>query len=396
MQEVQSRNKAGGIPPILLIFLTIFISLVGFGIVIPILPLYAQSEKFQASPAVIGWLIGSFSLAQFIFTPILGRWSDRIGRRPILLCSQIGTAISFIILGAAGSLPILFFGRILDGVTGGSISTAQAYIADISKPEDRAKSMGLIGAAFGLGFILGPAIGGALSRFGISVPFYFAAAIALVNGIFIYFFLPESLSPEKRKEQPSESIAQVTRETLSNPQLRMPILIYFILTLAFGASQSNFPLFANVRYNYTGEQIGYLLAVGGVIAAIVQGGLLGSLTRKFGDRNIALSGMLILLASCIYMVWATSLPKLLIALGAMSIGSSLTSSLLPALISKRTLPHRQGSVLGVSQSAASLARFLGPAFGGMLFGVSGPVAPFILCAVLSAITFAIAWQKLEG
>src|SRR5213595_2544597 len=182
--------------PLVVIFTTVFIDLVGFGIVIPVLPFYAEGSRFNATPRTVGLLFASYSLMQLIFAPILGRLSDKYGRRPVLLISIIGTGIGFLILGFANTLWMLFAGRIIDGITGGNISTAQAYIADVTTKEDRAKGMGLLGAAFGLGFIFGPAIGGILSRWGINVPFLFAGTLAFANAILLYFTLPETVTPD--------------------------------------------------------------------------------------------------------------------------------------------------------------------------------------------------------
>src|SRR4028119_2121433 len=179
--------------PLLVIFITVFIDLIGFGIVIPVLPYYVEGTNFNATPRTVGILFASYSVMQLIFSPILGRLSDKYGRRPILFFSLLGTSLGFLILGLATTLWMLFLGRIIDGITGGNISTAQAYIADITTPENRAKSMGLIGAAFGLGFTFGPAIGGVLSQWGIGVPFFFAGGLALANAVLLYFTLPETV-----------------------------------------------------------------------------------------------------------------------------------------------------------------------------------------------------------
>src|SRR5918912_2080197 len=176
--------------PLVVIFVTVFIDLVGFGIVIPVLPYYVEGTRFNASPRMVGLLFASYSVMQFIFTPVLGRLSDRHGRRPILLISLLGTCAGFLILGTATTLWMLFLGRIIDGISGGNISTAQAYIVDVTTTENRAKGMGLIGAAFGLGFVFGPAIGGILSRWGIHVPFFFAASLCFANAVLLYFRLP--------------------------------------------------------------------------------------------------------------------------------------------------------------------------------------------------------------
>src|SRR5262249_18521348 len=222
---------AKGRSPLVIIFVTAFIDLVGFGIVIPVLPLYA--ERMHASPAIIGLLLAAYSAMQFVFAPILGKLSDRVGRRPVLLGSIVGTSIGFLIMGLAGSLWLLFVARIIDGITGGNISTAQAYIADITPPEKRASGMGLIGAAFGLGFIFGPVIGGLLSKVSLGAPFIFAAALAACNAVAIYFLLPESLSAEHRAGAKSrESVIRVFEEA-GNWQLAAVTATYFFGTVAF-------------------------------------------------------------------------------------------------------------------------------------------------------------------
>src|ERR1700681_1357659 len=221
--------------PLLVIFITIFIDLVGFGIVIPFLPFYVEGTIFNASPRAVGLLFASYSVMQLIFTPVLGRLSDRYGRRPVLLISIIGTGIGFLILGFAKTLWMLFAGRILDGITGGNISTAQAYIADVTTKENRAKGMGIVGAAFGLGFVFGPAIGGVLSHWGIGVPFFFAAGLAFANAILLYFTLPETVTPD----HPARISAASGRgwkqviEALGQPQLAFVLTIYFLSIVAF-------------------------------------------------------------------------------------------------------------------------------------------------------------------
>ncbi|HEY7544928.1 MAG TPA: MFS transporter, partial [Blastocatellia bacterium] len=229
--------------PLAIIFITIFIDLVGFGIVIPVLPLYAK--EFQASETVIGLLLGVFSAMQFIFAPILGKLSDRVGRRPVLMFSLIGTSIGFLTMGLANALWMLFLGRIIDGITGGNISTAQAYIADVTPPDERSKGMGLIGAAFGLGFIVGPAIGGVMSHISPAAPFYFAAALAAANATALYFLLPESLSADSRnRAQSRPSIIKFVSET-GGWQLRAAMTTYFFATVAFAMLTATFALFTN-------------------------------------------------------------------------------------------------------------------------------------------------------
>src|SRR5215210_1679039 len=213
--------------PLLVIFVTVFIDLVGFGIVIPVLPFYVEGTRFDASPRVVGLLFASYSIMQLIFSPILGRLSDKHGRRPVLFVSLLGTGVGFLIMGLATTLWMLFAGRILDGITGGNISTAQAYVADVTTPENRAKGMGMVGAAFGLGFIFGPAIGGELSHFGIEVPFIFAAGLAFANATLLYFTLPETITPGHPARAVNRSFGGMVRQ-LARPRLALVLSVYFL------------------------------------------------------------------------------------------------------------------------------------------------------------------------
>src|SRR5437660_9276795 len=238
--------------PLLVIFVTVFIDLVGFGIVIPVLPFYAEGTKFGATPSQVGLLFASYSFMQLIFAPVLGRLSDKYGRRPVLLISLLGTALGFLILGFANTLWLLFVGRIIDGISGGNISTAQAYIADVTTKEDRAKGMGLIGAAFGLGFVFGPAIGGILSRWGINVPFLFAGSLALANVVLLFFTLAETVTPD----HPARTSAASGRGwgqlivSLKKPRLGFVMPIYSLSIVALSIMQEVFSLFMMVRLGY--------------------------------------------------------------------------------------------------------------------------------------------------
>src|SRR5919106_133674 len=231
--------------PLIVIFTTVFIDLVGFGIVIPVLPFYAEGTAFNATPRMVGLLFASYSVMQLIFSPILGGLSDKYGRRPVLLLSIIGTGIGFLILGLATTVSMLFIGRILDGITGGNISTAQAYIADVTTEENRAKGMGLIGAAFGLGFIFGPAIGGILSHWGIHVPFFFAAALSFANAALLYFTLRETVTPDhpaRHSATRGRGLRQLTA-SLKQPRLAFVLTIYFLFIVAFSIMTTAFSLY---------------------------------------------------------------------------------------------------------------------------------------------------------
>src|SRR5258708_51126 len=236
--------------PLIVIFTTVFIDLVGFGIVIPVLPYYTEGTSFNGTPRTVGLLFASYSIMQLIFSPILGSLSDKYGRRPILLISIIGTGIGFLILGFATTLWMLFAGRILDGITGGNISTAQAYIADVTTEEDRARGMGIVGAAFGLGFVFGPAIGGVLSRWGINVPFLFAAGLAFANATLLYFTLPETVTadhPARVSAAGGRGWRQLI-DSLKRPRLGFVLTIYFLSLGAFSIMTTVLSLFLMFRW----------------------------------------------------------------------------------------------------------------------------------------------------
>jgi multidrug resistance protein len=367
--------------PLVIIFITIFIDLVGFGIVIPVLPLYA--ERYGASEATIGILVATYSAMQFVFAPILGKLSDRVGRRPVLLVSLIGTSVGFLIMGMASRLALLglaptlawlFAARVIDGISGGNISTAQAYIADVTPPHERSKGMGLIGAAFGLGFVFGPLIGGVLSRISPEAPFFFAAAMAAVNATALYFLLPESLSHEHRGEARRLGILQMI-EQAGGSQLGVILATYFFSTTSFAIVTVTFALFAAHRFGFDAWHTGFLFGYVGVIGAIIQGGLLGRLVKLFGDKPLAVAGTAIFAVSVFCFPLSTSVTNLILAATGIAIGNSLMTPTLNGLASKSAKGSLQGRVLGVMASAASLARIIGPILGGTLLGRDPDYSP---------------------
>ncbi len=341
-----------------------FIDLVGFGIVIPVLPLYA--ERFGASPLVIGCLLGIYSLMQCVFAPILGKLSDRIGRRPVLLVSIIGTSLGFLLMGFAQTLWLLFAARIIDGATGGNISTAQAYIADVTPPEQRSRGMGLIGAAFGLGFIFGPAIGGLMSRVSLGAPFLFAAALAAANAVAIYLLLPESLPAERRRQaRKRASLLEVFKEGKSR-SLALVMATYFFSTVAFSLLTATYPLFTERRFGYDATHNGYIFAAQGILGAIVQGVLLGRLIKMSSDKILTVIGAVMLAVSLFALPMSATAAALLVATAGIAIGHGLMAAPLNGLASKDVDLASQGRVLGLMQSAASVARIVGPVLGGWL------------------------------
>ena len=357
--------------PLVVIFITVFIDLVGFGIVIPVLPFYAEGTKFGANPRQVGLLFASYSVMQLIFAPVLGRLSDRYGRRPVLLFSLLGTCAGFLILGFATTLWMLFLGRIIDGISSGNISTAQAYIADVTTKEDRAKGMGLIGAAFGLGFVFGPAIGGVLSRWGINVPFIFAGSLAFANAMLLYFVLPETVTPD----HPARASAATGRswgqlfKSLRNVRLGLILTIYFLSIVAFSIMTASFSLFLMFRFGFDAFHNGLVFAFVGIISAFIQGGLIGRLVKRFGEPFLVIVGTFLFSASLFaspFIGPALGVIAILLIGAASAIGNALNAPTLTSLASKSASAHEQGTILGVTQSVASLARAVGPSIAAVL------------------------------
>jgi multidrug resistance protein len=357
---------AKGRSPLVIIFITILIDAIGWAMIVPVLPLYA--ERFGASEFVVGLLLSSYGVMQFVFAPILGKLSDRIGRRPVLLVSLIGTAVGFSIMGLAPTLAWLFVGRIIDAITCGNVSVAQAYIADVTSPEQRSRGMGLVGAAFGLGYIFGPAIAGLMSLISTAVPFYFAAGLAAANAIALYFLLPESLSSEHRiKAGHRASIAQVFEEG-GNWPLKAILMTNLFVTVAFTIVTTTYALFAKHRFDFDVKHTGYMFAYVGLLGTVIQAGLIGRLSRLFGDKVVAITGMSIFIASIFMLPVGSTTKMLVIVTTGMAIGYNLILPTIDALASKSVSEAWQGRVLGVLASSTSLARIIGPTVGGWLLG----------------------------
>ncbi len=349
-----------------LIFLTIFISMVGFGIVIPVLPVYAKNEPFKMSPTQLGWLVGIFSLVQLFSGPLIGKLSDRIGRRPVLLISIVGTAIGYFVTGAANAPWLLFLGRIIDGASGGNIATAQACIADVTPPHERSRAMGHIGAAFGLGFILGPALGGILSQWSHALPFYFAGGLAIVNGIFVWARLPETLTPEKRAH-PTEPAPLGEVFAGGRAQFIGSLLTATLLTTTgFAFIHLLFALFCQDHLGYDLKQTSYAFAYVGFISVLVQGGLLRRLLKRDGlEKPVALVGAALLALSLWLLPRSSTNTTFLAVCALMALGNGLVVPVLSGMASRHVHGRAQGRVLGLSAAAGSLGRFLGPALAAM-------------------------------
>lgn len=340
------------------VFLTICVSLIGFGIVIPLLPAYAQ--QFNASELEIGFLFASFSVAQLLASPLLGVWSDRWGRRPVLILSLLGSALSFVILALAPNLGWLFVSRLVDGFTGGNITTARAYIADISEPHERSRNFGLIGAAFGLGFILGPALGGALAHFGLAAPAWFAVGLSLVSAFLAWYQLPETIH---RTQAVQVSPWRELPRMLQRAPVGTLLILNFLMWLGFSVYQTSFPLFLNKRFEFTPAQVGYVLTFVGIVAAGAQAVLVGGVVRRLGERASFLLGMGLNVAGLVgasltYSVW------LFYGLaGLAAAGGALALPTFTSILSQSVQNDEQGRLQGVSGSLESLARIIGPVWG---------------------------------
>jgi len=348
--------------PLASILSIVFIDLIGFGMIIPILPLYAQG--FRATEWQIGLLLASYSFMQFLASPVLGWFSDRYGRKSVLLCSLIGSAAGYMLMASAVSLATLFAARILAGISGASVGTASAYIADITPPENRSKRIGLIGAAFGIGFVLGPAIGGILSHFSVAAPFWFAAILSILNAIVMWVVLPE---PERHAvRQQGRVDLRETLEQAGSWRLGVITVTYFIGIAGFAIVTVIYAQVSNRRFDLNQSQISYIFVMMGLIGALIQGGAIGRLARRFGDVDLAIAGFALMAVSMIAMPLAHSIPVFLLFSAGLAMGNSLSQPTISAIASKGASPALQGRVLGVVQSAGSLGRVFGPVIAGIL------------------------------
>lgn len=392
-------------PSVLIIFITVFIDLIGFGMVLPLLPIFAKN--LEASGLTIGLLMASFSAMQFLFSPVWGRLSDRVGRRPILLLSTAAAALSYAVFAIGSTmtgpaaLVILFASRILAGICGANITVAQAYIADITPPEQRSAKMGLIGMAFGLGFIFGPAIGGlSMKLIGLAGPGLVAASFCLFNFVFAYLRLPESWKPGATQAAQRPRAAQFFH-TLAQPRVGLLIGLFFLATFCFTCFETTLGLLVSQNFNLDlrkpkdADTVTLLFSYAGIVGALVQGGAIGRAVKKMGEPLLITVSLLLVAASIGPMPFARTWPALLFFLGLLSIGASLTRPPVFGMISNLTAATEQGVTLGVAQSAGSLARIAGPIFAATLFDFR-PAIPYLICSGISLITAFIAWKYLRG
>ena len=391
-----------------ILFAIVVIDLIGFGLVIPLLPFYG--ERFGASPFAVTVILAMYSLAQLFAAPLWGRLSDRWGRRPILLVSLAGSVVAYLWMGVAYSLWVLFAARFLQGAMAGNIAAAQAYVADVTTPENRAKGMGMIGAAFGIGFIIGPALGGflaggdpATARLG--APFYVGAGLSALAFLAALVFLKESLPPERRGSIRRVGRLAAITDKLGRPNLRGLILLSFLVVLAFAGMEVTFAMWAFRQFHWGPLQVGLVFTFVGVISATMQGGLVGRLTKRYGEARLLTTGLAAILLGLLILPAAAGVPLLLASTGLLAVGMGLTQPSLNSLISRRARADEQGEVLGVNQSVGSFARIVGPWLAGLLFeaglrsestvGALGKGAPFFAGAALMAVAIVLAVRVLR-
>jgi MFS transporter, DHA1 family, tetracycline resistance protein len=377
------------------VILVVFIDLLGFSLILPLLPYYAKT--FGANGFVTGVLVSSYAAMQLLGAPVLGRLSDRFGRRPVLLLSIFGTFIGFLLLGFATTLWMLFASRLIDGITGGNISVAQAYISDVTGPKDRAKGLGLIGAAFGLGFIIGPVTGGVLSQWGYAVPAFVAAGLAFINLLLVFFWLPESLTPEKRalmpEKQPSISMGALL-VALQRPFTGSLLITRFFFGLAFAIFQSIFALYALTRFELTAVQTGYVLTYVGVLSVITQGFLVGRITNRF--REDILIGVSVIVMAFGLLGWAVAptVLFLLIIMAPTAVAGGLLNTVLTSTLTKAVTTDEVGGIIGFSTSIESLTRVIAPTLGGYLLVTFGAWAPGLFGAIVLGGLSVYVWRTI--
>ena len=369
------------------IWSTVALDMIGFGIVAPILGRYA--DRFGASGFQVGLLFASFSLAQMIFAPILGRWSDRVGRKPVIVISLFGTALGSFITGAAGALWVLFAGRLIDGASGASVSVAQSAITDLATKEQRARMLGMLGMAFGVGFVFGPAIGGLAALGGPHIPFYVAGTLALINAVAAIIRLQETRVPNKA--------APTTRVHVPFRKRRYGAFagVGFFSMLAFSGFEATFSLFGGARFNLTEASTAVVFLGVGVVMSAVQGSLIGPLTSRFGSLHLLRNGLVFVSIGLLFLGAAVIWPTMIVALLFMVVGAGISNPSLTALVADSAHEDRRGEALGIQQSASALARVIGPPLAGLAFDHVGIGAPFTFGALIYVLAIGIAFRKLK-
>ena len=381
---------------LLLVFGFVFVDLLGYSLILPLLPYYAGT--FGATLTLVGLLGTSNALAQLVAAPFIGRLSDRYGRRPVLILCISGTVLGFLLLGFARSLPMLFLSRIVDGLLGGNTSLARAYITDVTDEKNRSRGLGIIGAAFGLGFIIGPAMGGFLSRFGYSTPAFVAAGLSLLNLISVAIWLPESLTAERRNAVRQRSKAsfslRAVREALQRPCVGPILQVLLFYGLAFTLFQSNFALFTKVRLGLDVQSTAFILTYVGVLSVLVQGVAIGKLTDRFSERQLILASTIILALSLSAWALVPGVVSLLIVLAPIALAAGVLNVVLTSQLTKSVYPDEVGGTLGLSSSLQTVAQIVTPGLGGAMMDLLGPWSVGLLGGVLMLWTLSVVRRRI--
>jgi len=395
MSRRHSASATGPNRQLLLLFSVVFMDMVGFGFILPILPDYV--ERFGGTPTLVGLLMAVYALGQFLAAPVLGRLSDRFGRRPVFLISVAGSMVSMAILGLAHSVPMLFVSRIVGGLSGGNVTVAQSYVADVTDEEGRARGLGFIGAAFGMGFILGPLFGGILVNFGFPVPAFVASGLSALNLLLVATSLPESLPKSARggssTSRRQSSVALAVATLRSEPAASL-LIVVFLYGLAFTMFEMIFSLFVQQRLGLSPQARSYILAYIGVLIALVQGGGIGMLTRRFSERILIFASSAVMTVSLAFWAFSSSTLYLVIVLAPLSVAAGIMMTLLRSLLSKAVPKEDVGGVLGVSNSLDSLNRIVSPAIGGFLIGRFATWSPGVLAAIILAAVTLYIWLRI--
>ena len=373
---------------ILVLIGTMLVDMIGFGIVLPLLPFYAV--EFGASDWMVGPLIASFSLAQLLSTPFWGKISDHYGRRPLILAGLAFSAVSYVLFGLATTMAVLFISRLVQGASGGTIAVAQAYVADTTAPERRAQVLGWLSAATGAAFMIGPAIGSWAYRWGgHQAPGFVAAALCLINLAFAIRYLPEPSAPRAVGSQSRlavPSLGEVMRTAMRRP-INIMIAIYFLGIGAFASITAIFPLYLGERFGIDETTVGYVFVYTGAVSMLVRGVTVGPLVTRLGEAAVTRMGGVILATGLAVGAFANSWPMLAVALTCIAGGTGTLFPPLAALISRATAPEVQGSTLGINQFFGGVARVVGPLWGAAAFDASGASAPFLTASLAVGVAF---------
>jgi len=384
-------------PSFFIILASVFVDVLGYGIMLPLLPFFVQAQDGGA--VIAGGLMSMYSSIQLISGPILGALSDRYGRKPILLLCLLGTAISYLLLGLANSLAIIFIAVFMDGLTGSNLTLAHAYVADTTNAENRARGISLSTLAFGLGVMAGPALGGLLSGFGLSIPALVASALAFGNTLFGFFFLPESLPPERRETKPLSQVFAWTGQFMSifrQKNIQNFLAVLFLLNLAFAGLQTNFPLFSNARFHWTPAQNSYFYLYVGLCGVFVQGFLFIKLQTRFGERKLIPAGLACMVIGLAGMAFVPAAWMLFPVVAIVALGTGISIPSLTALVSLHVPDSEQGRLMGGNQTLLALTNIFGPAIAGVSFEVIAISAPYWLGSLFSAFALIVVIMSLRG